>query len=247
MFLIFSVYACKDMSDKKESKIWRTKKLAQENAKHNELLKIEEKQGWKLLFDGKTLNGWHLYNYPDSTSVWKVDDGILYCNAKDETRKHGDLITDKAYENYELTLDWKISGRGNSGIFINVQEKPELTAAWQSGPEYQLLDPDHMDSDVATKQSGCLYGFSPQTNKATTKQGGQWNHTRIKQLNGKIEFYLNGVLTSTEDFTSPAWKDKVASSGFKKHPEFGKSTAGKIALQNWYFDVWFRNIKIREL
>ncbi len=234
---------------KKEKKqtIWHTKQVAQENAKHNRLLDIEKEQGWELLFDGKTLNGWHLFNAPNTKSVWKVVDGQLYCGATDDSLPQGDLVTDKDFENYELMLEWRISGRGNSGVFINVQEGTSYTAAWQTGPEYQILDPEHMDYGIETKKTGCLYGFSPQLNDATTKPQGKWNQSRIVQKDGKIEFYLNGTLTAVEDFGAKAWQEKVANSGFKDKPDFGAATKGKIALQDWYFEVWFRNIKIRQL
>ena len=244
---LFVFVACKTDSKKEKSETWRTKEKAIADKTHNQLLDIEKEQGWTLLFDGKTLNGWHLYNFPDSLSVWEVKNGELHCNALDESKPHGDLVTDNEFENYELVLDWKHSYRGNSGIFLNVQEKKEIATAWQSGPEYQLLDPAHADQRVDTKKSGCLYGFAPQLNKAVTKPDGQWNHTRIKQVDGKVEFYLNGVLTGTEDFKSSAWANKVSNSGFSNYSEFGKASKGKIALQDWYFEISFRNIKIKEL
>ncbi len=241
---IFLSTGCKQ---EKKQTIWHTKQVALENASHNQLLEIEKEQGWELLFDGKTLDGWHLFNAPDINSVWRVEDGQLYCAAKDDSLPQGDLVTDKIYEDYELTLEWRISGRGNSGIFINVQEGPSYTAAWQTGPEYQILDPEHMDYEVETKKTGCLYGFSPQLNEAITKPKGEWNSSRIIQRDGKIEFYLNGTLTAVEDFTSEAWQNKIANSGFKDKDGFGAATKGRIALQDWYFEVWFRNIKIRQL
>lgn len=239
-------FACRDQKGTTSKTTWNTKQEAERSKTHNQLLEIERKQGWKLLFDGKTLDGWHLYNVPVGESAWEVRDGTLYCNALDESKKQGDLVTDAEFENYELSLEWKISPRGNSGIFINVTEAPELGAAWQSGPEYQILDPAHMDQEVETKRSGCLYGFSPQKNEAITKSKGEWNHSRIVQRDGKVEFYLNGTLTGEEDFTAEAWKEKVAASRFAAHKAFGAATKGKIALQDWYFEVWFRNIKIRE-
>jgi len=237
--------SCK--SEKKdETDSWRTKKAAVENATHNQLLDVEKEQGWELLFDGETMDGWHLYNDPNADSVWEVVDGELHSNANDESLTAGDLVSDKSYSNYELLLEWKISGNGNSGIFINVQELPQVPTAWQSGPEYQILGADHMDYDVPEKRPGCLYVFLPQQNTVEVKQG-EWNKTRIKQVDGKIEFYLNGVLTAEEDLSSPKWEQKIAETHFSKYPEFGKTTEGKIALQYWYFETWFRNIKIREL
>ncbi|MFT0716113.1 DUF1080 domain-containing protein [Flagellimonas lutimaris] len=238
--------SCKNEKKKEETEIWRTKKAAVENAVHNQLLDVEKEQGWELLFDGKTMEGWHLYNNPNADSVWEVVDGELHSNANDESLTAGDLVTDKSYTNYELMLEWKISGNGNSGVFINVQEMPDVPTAWQSGPEYQILGADHMDYDVPEKRPGCLYVFLPQQNKVEVKQG-EWNKTLIKQVNGKIEFYLNGVLTAQEDLSSSGWKEKIAETHFSKYPEFGKTTQGKIALQYWYFETWFRNIKIREL
>ncbi|UII75830.1 DUF1080 domain-containing protein [Flagellimonas sp. HMM57] len=220
-----------------------------ENQVHNELLGIEKEQGWALLFDGKTLNGWHLYNNPDSTgfSAWEVRDGTLFCNATDESRVFGDLVTDREYENYELVFEWQMSFRGNGGVFINVQESPDHSATYKTGPEYQLLEPSHMDTKTPLKRSGCLWGLSPQLNNVEAKATGQWNTGKIIQQNGNIKFYLNGKLTAKEDLTSSDWRTKIAASNFKDMAGFGKATQGKIALQNWYFDSWFRNMKIREL
>ncbi|HKL90551.1 MAG TPA: DUF1080 domain-containing protein [Allomuricauda sp.] len=238
--------SCKSEKKSEETDTWRTKKVAVENATHNQLLEVEKEEGWELLFDGETMEGWHLYNDSQAESVWEVVDGELHSNVNDESLTAGDLVTDQPYENYELTLDWKVSGNGNSGIFINVQELPNVPTAWQSGPEYQILGADHMDYDLPEKRPGCLYVFQPQQNKAEIKQG-DWNKTRIKQVDGKVEFYLNGVLTAKEDLSSPEWKSKIAETHFSKYPEFGKTTEGKIALQYWYFETWFRNIKIKKL
>ncbi len=243
---LFLATSCKDNSEKIKDQTWRTKKEAIANETHNQLLDVEKEQGWELLFDGETLNGWHVYNNPEGPSVWEVKNGEIHSVADNESLTAGDLLTDKPYENYELTLEWKIASRGNSGIFMNVQERDDVPTAWQTGPEYQILDADHMDINVAEKNPGCLYVFKPQANPAEMKKG-EWNQTRIKQVDGKVEFYLNGVLTAEEDFNSPEWKDKIESTHFEKYPEFGKATEGKIALQYWYFETWFRDIKIREL
>lgn len=246
--ITFLVYSC-SQKNKKEAPQWNTKKLALENQEHNQLLEIEAEQGWQLLFDGKTLGGWHLYNNPDSTlfSAWEVKDGLLHCDATDENKVFGDLVTNKAYENYELTFEWQMALRGNGGVFINVQESPEFPATYRTGPEYQLLEPAHSDTQTPKKQAGSLWGVSEQSNPAVAKSTGQWNSSKIIQKDGKIEFYLNGILTAEEDFNSAAWKSKLRKSNFAENPDFGKVAKGKIALQNWYFDSWFRNMKIREL
>ena len=211
----------------------------------NKLSKMEKQEGWTLLFNGKTLDGWHVYNKGKAQSAWIVQDGELYCRPGVTDVEHGDLLTDQEYENFELAFEWKISKEGNSGVFINVQEKASIPTAWASGPEYQLLEQTHHDYATSEKKRpGCLYGFAPQKNPVEPRPAGMWNQARIRQMNGKIEFYLNGVLTAEEDFKSPEWTEKVANSGFKSFPEFGKHTKGRIALQDWAKGIAFRNIKI---
>ena len=212
----------------------------------NKLSDQEQKEGWILLFNGKSLDGWHLYREGDTKSVWQVKEGELSCNPKNG-KEHGDLLTNEEFENFDLTFEWKMGDDGNSGVFINVLEMDSIPATWFSGPEYQLLGNANPDYPVANERSGCLFGLSVQKTPVAIKPVGEWNQSRIKQVNGKVEFYLNGVLTTEEDFKSPSWFDKIKQSGFKDHPEFGKSTKGHIALQDWAKGISFRNIKIKKL
>ena len=217
---------------------------------NNELSDSEKKDGWQLLFDGKTAQGWHLYNKANTPSAWIVKDGELFCNPDTFEVEHGDLVSDKEYANFELKFDWKITTAGNSGVFINVIERDTIPRAWASGPEYQLLDHEGIGKEYlkdSTKWAACLYGFMPQKNVSKPKSAGQWNESRIVQNNGKIAFYLNGMLTAEQDLTSETWKGMVANSGFKYFPLFGKNTQGRIALQDWSKGVSFRNIKIKEM
>ncbi len=215
-------------------------------AEPNSLTQEEKEAGWELLFDGKSLNNWHIYNKQSAPSAWVIQNGSIYCDPASDTQK-GDLISDNTYENYELVFDWKLETEGNSGVFINVQEDPKIDATYHSGPEYQLLDDAHVDFDKPLKRSGCLYTFSPQKNFVNTKPRTEWNKSRIVQKDGKTTFYLNDVVTAETDFNSTQWKDKVKQSTFKEYPEFGKNTKGKIALQDWSRGVSFRNIKIKQL
>lgn len=213
---------------------------------NNTLSAKELAAGWKLLFDGQSTNGWHLYNSQAPFTVWKAKDGQLFCDPQDKSGP-GDLTTDKEYKNFDLKFDWKLPKGGNSGVFINVLERKDVPTGWASGPEYQLLDNANPDFAKPQSRSGCLYGFAPQKNPVKTKPADAWNHSEIKQRNGKVQFYLNGVLTAVEDFSSKAWADKVAKSHFHAFPEFGKHIDGHIALQDWSTGIAFRNIKIKEL
>lgn len=214
----------------------------------NTLTAEEQKDGWVLLFDGKTTNGWHLYNKGNIKSNWTVRDGQLDCDPH-IVITHDDLVTEKSYTNYDLRFEWKISKGGNSGVFINVQEDTAYGTPWVTGPEYQLMDNensvDHNHNDT-TRQAGCLYSLVALKNHAAAKPFGEWNESRIMQQNGKVTFWLNGTLSAEEDLTSNRWKQLVAASGLHTFPDFGKFTSGKIALQDWNKGVSFRSIKIKK-
>jgi len=213
---------------------------------NNQLTEKEKSEGWQLLFDGETTNGWHVYNYGKIDSVWVAKNGELYCDTNFKL-VHFDIISDKEFENFDLYFEWKISPGGNSGVFMNVVERKDLPAAWASGEEYQLLDISNPDYATANKRSGCLFGFAPLINPVDPKPAGEWNQSRIKQQDGKIEFYLNGTLTTQQDFKSAAWPDMISKTNFIHYPEFGKYTKGHIGLQYWLKGISFRNIKIKQL
>jgi hypothetical protein len=213
---------------------------------HNQLSEQEKKEGWILLFDGNSTVGWHLYNGGAMNSHWLAKNGELSCNT-DYHLEHRDIISDKEFQNFDLSFEWKISTGGNSGVFIDVQERNDIPTTWASGPEYQLLEVSNHDYAEPNKRTGCMFGFAPPLNPAYQNPAGQWNQSRIKQVNGQVEFYLNGVLTAREDLGSKTWQDSVSHSNFKRFPEFGKHTKGHIGLQYWLKGVSFRDIKIREL
>ena len=212
----------------------------------NGLTEKEKKEGWVLLFDGQSTKGWHLYNNDKRPSTWSVSNEELICGP-DVRFDHMDLVTDKEYKNFELTFDWKINKGGNSGVFINVVERPDIQATWASGPEYQMLEHTHPDQENPRQRSGCMFNLFPPKVTMDTTRADRWYTSRIKQQDGHVEFYLDGVLTVEADLTSPAWTDSVAKSSFHNLPLFGKQTSGRIALQDWQKAVAFQNIKIREL
>ncbi|WP_184547793.1 3-keto-disaccharide hydrolase [Mucilaginibacter sp. FT3.2] len=220
------------------------------NNEHRNILSDQEKsQGWILLFDGNTLNGWHVFNKGDAASAWSVDSGQLICNPHAKNIKHGDLVTDNEYENYDLQFDWKISKAGNSGVFINVQERPEFGATFATGSEYQLLDDKNTDADYLknlTNKAASIFGVVPNTSNSVPNPG-EWNHSRIVQKDGKVIFWLNGIQTITADFKSDDWKKTVAESSMNRYPAFAVTTKGHIAVQDWTSGVAFRDIKIKTL
>jgi hypothetical protein len=223
---------------------------SQENAASNVLTETEKQTGWTLLFDGTTTNGWHLYNEGNIKSAWAVKNGELVCDPNTLKVERGDLVSDKEYENFDLTFEWKISEAGNSGVFINVQEAPEFPTAWTTGPEYQLLDNANMPKDYlqdGKHAAGCVYSLAPLSNEVQPKPFGQWNSSRILQQNGVITFWLNGIETGHEDMKTERWKQLIAGSKLGNFPSFGKAIRGKIAFQDWAKGVSLRNIKIKEI
>jgi azurin len=217
--------------------------------RQNKLSNQEEKEGWTLLFDGKTLNGWHLFNRGNIPSAWSVDSGMLICNPHAKNVKHGDLVTDKVYQDFDLVFDWKISRAGNSGLFVNVQERPDLGTTFSTGPEYQLLDDRNVEPGYLNNLShkaAAIFGVVPNVSNTVPKSG-DWNRSRILQQNGELTFWLNGVLTVRVDLRSDDWKRLVASSSLSKYPDFGAAVNGHLALQDWTNGVAFRNIKLKEL
>src|SRR3569833_503498 len=150
--------------------------LAQTN---NELSAKEKKQGWHLLFDGKTTTGWHTYQKPAAGKAWTVNDGTLQLDAsvKDD---RGDIVTDGEYENFEFSIDWNISEEGNSGFIFLVNEDKQYDATYLTGPEYQLLDDKKAeDNKKPNHLAGSLYDIITPS-KPAENPAGEWNHTVIR-------------------------------------------------------------------
>ena len=218
----------------------------------NSLSQTEKNSGWEILFDGKTTNGWHNYGKQNVGNEWKVEDGVLHLDASEKDKEGGDLTTDEEYGNFDLKLDWKISEKGNSGIIFYVHEDPaKYPESYQTGIEMQILDngtPTRLgqpDGKLYTHRAGDLYDLL--ASKEVAKPLGQWNQIEIKSLNGKLDFYMNGVHTLSTHLWDDNWQKMVAISKFKKMPDFGTFKKGKISLQDHGDDVWFRNIRIKRL
>ena len=217
----------------------------------NSLTKAEKKDGWKLLFDGKTTNGWRNFKSDKIGSAWKVKDGALFLDTSEKKEGKmvggGDIVTNDEYENYELSLEWKIQACGNSGVIFNVQEGDQYDAVWKTGPEMQVLDNAcHPDAKIDKHRAGNLYDLI-ESKTVTVKPAGEWNQARLISNKGHLEFWLNGSQQVETEMFIPAWEAMIKGSKFRDMPDFGKSRKGKIALQDHGDMVWYRNIKIRSL
>lgn len=218
----------------------------QNNTKDNMLTQQEQKDGWVLLFDGKTTNGWHTYGQTSVNSRWKVADETLYLDPSSKDR--GDILTSDEFENYHLQLDWKIAKNGNSGVIFNVHDDTaQYKQIWYTGPEMQVLDnAGHPDAKIHKHRAGDLYDLIA-SSKETVKPFGEWNHAEIKLNKGKLDFYLNGTNVVSTTMWDDNWRALVAASKFKDLPGFAAFKKGHIALQDHGDQVWFKNIKIMKL
>ena len=158
----------------------------------------------------------------------------------------GDLITDKEYENYELSLQWKIAEGGNSGIIFGVHEDPKFDATYLTGIEMQILDDAKAeDNKLATHRAGALYDMRAPSHPA--KPAGEWNKVKIRKQNGHLTFWLNGNKVIDTQIGSPEWKEMLDKSKFKTWKGFAAYPKGHIALQDHGAVVSFKDITIKEL
>jgi hypothetical protein len=216
----------------------------------NTLTAKEKKEGWKLLFDGKTTRGWHTYLRDTVGSKWQIQDGVLIFDPSQPASGGGDIVTNEVYENYELNLEWRISKGGNSGIIFDVQENQKYNATYLTGPEMQVLDnKDAEDNKKQNHLAGCLYDMSGDSTVSKPHTPGEWNQVRLIQNKGHLTFYLNGIKTYEGHIGSEEWNNMVAHSKFASNAfvDFAKVAKGHIALQQHPGSSGWRNIKIKQL
>ncbi len=205
-----------------------------------------------LLFDGKTLAGWHTYGKEKPGSAWSIDSSSIHLkpvsNEGYQSEGGGDLVTDDEYGNFDLKLEWKIAKNGNSGIILFAQEDTaKYKETWNTGMEMQVLDNNgHPDAKIIKHRAGDLYDLIT-SSPETVKPAGEWNDVEVKSDNGKLDFYLNGEHTLSTTLWDDNWKKLIAGSKFKNMPGFGTFHKGHIALQDHGNEVWFRNISIEKL
>jgi hypothetical protein len=213
----------------------RARLLGQAAAPPNTLTAQEQKQGWKLLFDGKSLDGWRLFKKTD-TGKWAVKDGALHSGG-------GDLMTRDEFANFEFQVDWKFEKGNNSGIIYRVGEEGNTT--WATGPEMQVMPHDSKDK-LGKNSGGALYDvFAP--GKNASKPATDWNRFKVVANGKHLEHWVNGVKVVDCDIGSEEWNKAIALSKFKTSKIFASRPSGHIALQDHGGIVTFRNIKIRVL
>jgi hypothetical protein len=222
----------------------------QDTKAQNELTDAEKQAGWRLLFDGKTTDGWRGYKMETMPSGWKVIDGALVRVSGGAGGKGAgggdDIITREQFDNFELQLDWKIVDRaGNSGIVLRASE--DDTTSWHTGPEMQILDNAAYPGRSVKELAGACYDlYAP--GRDVSHPRGEWNTVKVVADGKHMEHWLNGVKLLEYELGSDDWKERVAKSKFKSMKCFKEPpTRGHIGLQDHTARIEFRNIKIRPL
>ncbi len=221
--------------------------------KPNTLTSKEKKDGWVLLFNGKDFTGWRQVNGTAMPANWVIEDNAMKVftgeGKKPGQGANGDILYHvKKYKNFELSVDWKTSEMGNSGIFYYVREVPGQ-AIYYAAPEVQVLDNEKAtDNKIASHLAGSLYDILPADPK-TVKPAGEWNTIVISVKDGKVVHTQNGTKVVEYELWTPEWDKMVEGSKFRtfKGWQEGISKEGYVGLQDHGYAIWFRNIKIREL
>ena len=216
----------------------------------NMLTEAEEAEGWTLLFDGRTTTGWHGYN-GGSAEAWMVEDCALKSVGTEGnygSDMRADLTTDQEYTDFELSLDWKATPGGNSGVMYGVIEDPKYDAAWKTGPEYQLIDDVGFPEPLEEWQkAGANYAMHLPNDQKELAPVGEWNTTRIVVDGPHVEHWLNGTKILEFERWTDEWNELKSSGKWKDAPDYGDARTGRIVIQDHGSVFWVRNIKIREI
>ncbi len=203
----------------------------------NQLSHEEQRNGWKLLFNGKDLTGWTIAGLPDS---WVVEDGTLHCTGKG----HGMIYANGVYKNFELKLDFKLAPKANSGVFFRIWDKNDPV---QTGIEVQVLD-SYGKEKPSKHDCGAIYDVQEPTSNPL-RPPGEWNTYHIICKENLIVVYLNGEKVNEVDlnrWTEP-YRNPDGTPNKFKYPYREMTRPGYIGLQNHGDKVWYRNIKIKPL
>ena len=214
--------------------------------KQNVLTDEEVKDGWTLLFDGKSLDKWRNFKHPEIISGWVAEDDALVALGKGSDSM-GDIITKDQFENFDLKVEWKLSREGNSGIFYGILEDG-FERVYDTGPEYQVIDDVNFPDPLEEWQKcGADYAMYLPNDKKVLKPVGEWNSSEIIVNDSLVQYWLNEEKIIEFKRWTPEWHEKAQTGKWKDFPSYGLSPKGHIGLQDHGNKIWFRNIKIKEL
>lgn len=217
------------------------------NSEINTLSKGEKQKGWVLLFDGKTSKGWRGYNMDKFPESWEIVDGTFSMTSRGGEENSQSIITEKVYKNFAFSAEFKLTKGANSGIIFQVKEDPKYNYAYETGPEYQVIDHDNWPTKLEDWQiCGANYAMYPPKTRPF-KPVGEWNHALLIVDGNHVTQVLNGEIVVEYEKYSDEWTKLRNSGKWSDYPDYGKFDEGHIALQNHGTHVNYRNIKLKEL
>src|SRR5258706_5171281 len=211
-----------------------------------QLTDAQKSEGWAILFDGQTMNGWRPFKNKENVS-WDVKDGSLHCQPFEDCKikEQSAILTTNQYENFELSLDWKIAPQSNTGVIYRCTE--EFNEPYLSGPEYQIIDDTGYPGELKeTNKAGGTYDMYVAKNK-TLNPVGEWNTTKIAVNGNHVEHWLNGSKVLEYELGSAEWKKRKHGRKWNDAKGYGAAKKGDIDLQDHGNEAWFRNILIHVL
>jgi hypothetical protein len=208
---------------------------------HNTLTDVEKKDGWRLLFDGRSTAGWRGYRkagFPQQG--WTVEEG---CLKKVGGVLGGDIITVEKFTDFEFQWEWRIGPKGNNGIkYLVTEERPGAP-----GPEYQMIDDVlHATPEERKFSTASFYYVLPPADDKPLNPPGQWNHSKLRIQGNKVQHWLNGRNVLEYELESEPVRAAIAQSKFKDAPGFGTKITGHLMLTDHKDECWFRNLKLRD-
>ncbi|MCZ6674081.1 MAG: DUF1080 domain-containing protein [Verrucomicrobia bacterium] len=217
--------------------------------KQNTLSSSEKAEGFVLLFDGQSLQGWRAYMEDPMEAAWSVQDGALVLKGGSEKGSYANIVTTGEYDDFDLRFEWKIEPGSNTGLMFHVKEGPKMP--YLTGPEYQLLDDEGFrggdGKPVPPEEYTASHYAIEAAYQEVTKPVGEWNTSRILVVGNVVQYWLNEVKTADYEMHSEKWNKQVADAKFGNWKTFGTTETGHLALQDHGHGAWFRNIKIKEL
>ncbi len=207
-----------------------------------------DKEKWIPLFDGKSFKGWHGYNKTGAIDNWTIEDGAMVCLGAAPDAHGGDIVTDMAYENFELKWEWKITKEGNSGLMYHVVEGEKYHAPYETGPEYQMIDDTGFPQKLEEWQkTGADYAMTVPNDKKKIQPVGEWNTSKIVFKKGHVEHWLNGEKIVEFQAWDAKWLKEKQNGKWKDYPDYGMAKKGLIALQDHGHKAYFKNMMIKVL
>lgn len=245
LFVLTSILAVSFAPDKGNDPLALYSQIVRATAP-NSLTKSEKNRGWNLLFDGKTTSGWHGFNLKSFPDCWIIVDGVLTTTTKGGNESK-DITSDKKYRNFALSLDFKLAKGSNSGVIYQVSEDPKYKYPYETGPEFQILDQSNKtDQTMGLQSCGANYGMNA-PKSIPLKPLGEWNSLLLVVNGNRVTQILNGIIVVEYDKNTPEWKKLRDTGKWKDYPDYGKFDEGNIDLQNHGSQIWYRNIKLKEL